>query len=327
LAPPARGGSVDERALHAWLARRVKARTNLLPIGDDAAALPFPAGGVLVATTDAFTEEFHFLADAPARAVGRGLAGANLSDLAAKGARPVGFLLDLLLPDGTSSRWTHQLVDGVLDGLRGTGAELLGGDTKPARARAVVGTAFGIADRRRLAPRTGARPGDLLVVTGEVGRGGRAYARSHATDPAVRAAGARELLDIRPRLREGAKLAGVAHAMVDTSDGIAEAGHLLAGASGVRVVLVSDQLPRVRSRPGGPKVDLSAAFFGGDYELLAALPPPALRRAIAAVGPGPGALTVVGRVERGRSAFLEAEGERRPLPRSGWRPFARNESP
>jgi thiamine-monophosphate kinase len=313
-----RSAPLDERAWHRWLAARVPRGHNRLPIGDDAAALSIRPNEVLVVTTDAFTERFHFLADAPARSIGRGLVGANLSDLAAKGARPVGFLLDLLLPPGTPERWARELVDGVHDGLRGTGAELLGGDTKPAASRAVVGTALGVADPRHLAPRTGARPGDALVVTGHVGRGGRAYARWRSTG---RAAAARELLDIRPRSREGVELARSAHAMLDTSDGIAESAHLLAQASGVTVVLVADQIPRVPERPGGAAVDWPIAFFGGDYELLAAVPPPGVARArqrLRALGTP---MTVVGRVEAGRGAWLERDGRRRALPAAGWRPF------
>jgi len=134
------------------------------------------------------------------------------------------------------------------------------------------------------------------------------------------------MLDVRPRVEEGAVLARWAHAMLDTSDGLAEASRLLAVASRVRVEVHEPWLPLA---PSLRAMALSAherrrrTFYGGDYELLLALPAgkfPAAQRAVRRVG---GRLTAVGRVARGRGAWLRDGGRVRPMPPAGWRPFAR----
>ena len=205
------------------------------------------------------------------------------------------------------------------------GAHLVGGDTKPGPVRTVVGFALGWGRADHLAPRTGARVGDLLATTGTVGRGGLAAERlrsSAGRSPRVLS----ELLTVRPRVPEGLALARWAHAMLDTSDGVAEATRLLASASGVRAIVEEAQLPLA---PGLTRIARNGhhrralAFYGVDYELLVALSPRDLlraRRAVRAVGC---TLTPIGRVERGRGAWLSHEGSTAPMPPAGWQPFDR----
>jgi thiamine-monophosphate kinase len=160
-------------------------------------------------------------------------------------------------------------------------------------------------------------------MTGVVGRGGLAAARlGDRRRPRIEALSA--LLDVRPRVREGLALARWAHAMLDTSDGLAESSHLLSDASRLRVVVEESHLPlapgilrRVRSLPRRRTV----AFFGGDYELLAALDPLDVEKARRAVRSAGGILTEVGRIEPGRGAWLEGAKGIVPMPRAAWRPF------
>jgi thiamine-monophosphate kinase len=293
-----------------------------LPLGDDTAAVPVGAGRVALLTSDALVEGYHFLADAPPRLVGAASASVNLSDIAAKGGRPVAFLLDLLVPPGTPEAWAQGVVEGAEAQLARFGAHIVGGDTKPAAHRSVVGTLVGFAASDRLAPRTGARVGDSIVTTGPVGRGGLSYLtwRRHP-----RSASARNgLLKIDPRVREGAALSRWANAMLDTSDGLADSARLLAEASGVQLVVDEDLLP---IEPGLERGTVARPalrrrmFLGGDYELLAALPAgafPAARSALQRLGCP---LTVIGHVERGQGAWLETSRGRIPFPDGTWRPF------
>ena len=291
-------------------------------MGDDTAALPIGLDRVVLLTSDALVEGYHFLPKSPPRAIGAAAAAVSLSDIAAKGGRPVAFLLDLLLPPGTPETWARSVVDGAEAELARYGAHLVGGDTKPSPRRTVVGMLVGTGCRDRLAPRTGARPGDVIVTTGTVGRGGsalRAWNRARNS----RRAGAR-LLRVRPRVREGPRLARWAHAMLDTSDGLADSARLLASASRVRVVIEAERLP---IDPGldrtvrAPRDRLRHAFLGGDYELLASLPPSQVRPARVALRRLGCPLTEIGRVERGSGAWLEESGRRRRMPEGGWRPF------
>jgi len=319
---PGSGRRLEERSFHRWVARTLTGGSRgLLPLGDDTAALPLGGGRVALLTTDALVEWTHFLPNSPPEAIGAAAANASLSDLAAKGGRPVALTLDLLLPAETPEGWARAVVRAADRAVRRFGGAVVGGDTKPSETPTVVGTLFGLGRADRLAPRTGGRPGDLLVTTGHVGRGGRAYRRFTERGPEDRAA-LRELLAIEPRIREGAALVPVAHAMLDTSDGIAEATRLLAEASGLRATLLATALPLAPGLTRGPDGSLpSAAFFGGDYELLAAIPPGRYDAARTAVLRRGGRLSAIGRLAPGRGAWLEdRSGVARPMPPMGFLP-------
>jgi thiamine-monophosphate kinase len=312
----------SERAFHAWLLRGNRRRPGIpLPLGDDAAAVRLTNGRLALLTTDALVEGTHFLAGSPPTAVGRAAAAVSLSDVAAKGGRPVALLLDLLLPPRTPATWARSVIAGARAEVRAWGAELVGGDTKPSATRAVVGTMLAEAEPGRLAPRSGARPGDRLLLTGTVGRGGiaaRALERNGPTAPVLRA-----LLRVEPRLFEGAVLVRYAHAMLDTSDGLGEAARLLARASRVRVELDLEAIPGdtgLRKVPPGPERE-AALLFGGDYELLAAVPSRSVRAAIRAVRTVGGLAHEVGTVRRGTGAVLRRKGVPSRMPTGGWEPF------
>lgn len=313
----------DERSFHRWLAATLPAgRRGLLRLGDDATALRPPSGRVVVLSTDALVEGFHFLRGSPPAGIGRAATAVSLSDAASKGARPVGILLDLLVPAGTPEGWLRSVVRGAEAEAARVGAHVVGGDTKPSPVRSVVSTVIAWGDPRHLPPRSGARAGDWLVVTGTVGRGGLAFEQLERSPLHPSARALRAMLEVHPRVREGAYLARFATAMIDTSDGLADACHLLSEASGTEVRLEEERIPwakgltRPTMRRGRSRNEVG--FFGGDYELLATVPPRSWPR----VRNTPGAkVTRIGRVVRGRGAILvSAEGER-ALPHAGWQPF------
>ncbi len=321
---PRAPAAFSERRFHAWARRHLPAgRVGLLPLGDDTAAVPI-GDAVALLTTDAFVEGSHFLRPSPPVAVGRALAAANLSDIAAKGGTPIALLLDLLLPPLEPAAWPKRVSEGAEAEMARAGGHLVGGDTKSSPHRALVGTVLAVGSRRHLAPRTGARAGDLLVTTGTVGRGGAAALTLPRRGTPGRAA-LLEMLAIHPRLAEGRALVRHARAMLDTSDGLAEAAHLLAEASRVRVVV---EIPRIpwdpallrRTTEGETRVH--AGFYGGDYELLASVPPRRWEAAERAVRDAGGTLAIVGSVEHGRGAVQGTPaGSRAMLPRAGWDPF------
>jgi len=318
--------AMDERRFHAWLARELPAgHGGLLPLGDDAAAVRPPAGTVAVLSIDSLVEGTHFRAASPPDRIGAAAAAVSLSDLAAKGADPTALLLAIVVPPGTPQRWAEDVTRGAERMARRSGMALVGGDTKPGPVRTVVSSVVGWAREGALAPRSAARPGDLLATTGTVGRGGAAAARLFGNRRPDRRALV-EMLDVRPRVAEGAVLRRWAHAMLDTSDGLAEAARLLADASHVRVDVDWDHLPLVRRLrdPALPPAERRRrAFYGGDYELLLALPPQSLPAAQAAVRRVGGRLSPIGRVARGRGAWLTVGSRTRPMHPAGWQPFAR----
>ncbi|HYA10819.1 MAG TPA: thiamine-phosphate kinase [Thermoplasmata archaeon] len=320
-----RSPAMEERAFHAWLAAALPSGSEgRLPLGDDAAAVRLPRGTVAVVSTDALVEGLHFRRASPPRLVGRAASATSLSDVAAKGAVPLAVFLAVIVPRGSPRAWAEQLVLGAEAEAARFGAHVLGGDTKPGPTRSVVSTVVGAARADRLVGRTGARPGDVLVTTGVVGRGGAAALALHEAGAAGERAVA-GLLRVRPRVREGPVLARYASAMLDTSDGLAESARLLANASEVRLVVDERRLPLATAlRKVAPASRRrSAAFYGGDYELLASVPPARVGPAARAVRAAGGRLTRVGAVERGRGAFLLTARGTETMPEAGWRPFGR----
>ncbi|HET7566410.1 MAG TPA: thiamine-phosphate kinase [Gaiellaceae bacterium] len=270
----ARLGDLGEFRLLAELERRGLAQG----IEHDAAEI-----GGLVVTQDALVEEVHFRFDLLSwRELGFRAAAVNLSDLAASGAEPLALVVSLGLPPETPVADVVELYEG----LNEPGVPVRGGDTTRAERVYVSVTALGRSER--VPGRAGARPGDLVVVTGPLGAAGAAFRAGRLARP-------------RPRLAEGRRLAAVATAMLDLSDGIAADARHLAERSGVRLAI---ELERVPLAQGASVDDLG---FGEDYELLATTPD--------ALG-----FAVVGRVEEGAGVALTLGGE--PFELAGWDHFA-----
>jgi thiamine-monophosphate kinase len=272
---------LGEFGLLAELERRGLAR------GQDAEGAVL-ADGVVV-TQDTLVEGVHFRrAWTSWRDLGWKAAAVNLSDLAALGAVPEALLVALALPADLDSVAVAELYEG----LREPGVPVAGGDTT--RAPVLVLTVTAVGRSERVPGRAGARPGDVLVVTGPLGG---AAAGLHALREGL--AGFDELVarQRRPplRLEEGRRLARVAHAVVDLSDGIAGDAARIAERSGCRLVLEPDRIPRApRLEEVG---DLPFWTLGEDYELLAAVAP----ADAATLG-----FPVVGRCEEGEG--VEPEG-------------------
>ncbi|WP_311269375.1 thiamine-phosphate kinase [Sphingobium sp. WCS2017Hpa-17] len=277
---------------------------------DDVAVLPI-GGSRLILTSDTMVEGVHYLPTDPPQDVGWKLAAVNLSDLAAKGARPVGCLLNYALSGDES--WDEAFIAGLGEALDRHAMPLLGGDTvkMPAgSARSYSLTAMGEA----IGPvptRTGAQPGDRLYVTGPVGDAGIGLTLA-TDDPAASGPLVEAYRRPRPRLAEGALLAPVASAMMDLSDGLLIDASRMAQASGVAITIdhIPLSLALEKVRGASVAVQLAAARAGDDYELLFALPhgatPPV--RAIP-----------VGHVAAGSGLILKIDGAVIPLPDSlGW---------
>jgi thiamine-monophosphate kinase len=235
-----------------------------------------------VVTQDALVERVHFRLDwITWRDLGFRAAAVNLSDLAAAGATPDGLIVTLGAPAETR-------VEDVLDlyeGMAEAGVPIVGGDTTRAESLVISVTAVGRSER--VPGRAGARPGDLLVVTGPLGAAGAAFRGGAYARPPL-------------RLEEGRRLAASAHAMLDVSDGIARDAGRLAERSGCRTVIELDRVPLA---PGAEAADLA---FGEDYELLAAVEQA-------------GELRVVGRCEEGEGVLVTRNGN--PVALGSWDHF------
>lgn len=271
----------------------------LLGIGDDAAVLEPAPGERLVATTDTLNVGVHFREDDPPATVGHKALAVNLSDLAAMGALPRWALLSLSLPEAKED-WAHSFIEGFLQLARNFGVQLVGGDTT-AGPLSIAVTALGQTRQGRYLARSGARPGDLVVVSGTVGDAAHALhvlAQGEQADPSVLERLRRPL----PRVELGATLVGKATACIDISDGLwADLGHIVR-ASACGAVLEAQRLPASESLARFPgEQRLAWQLTGGDdYELCFTWPSgeEAALEVIASTLDLP--LSVVGRIEDGR---------------------------
>jgi thiamine-monophosphate kinase len=313
-----------------------------LGVGDDAAVLLPPSGERLVATVDMLVEGQHFVRRGPAAAslrdIGWRAVAVNLSDVAAMGARPLWALCSLGLPPDLGPAEVEALCAGIGAAARAYGTAVVGGNLARVAERLVVDvTLLGAAVRP--VPRSGARPGDRVCVTGRLGAAAAGLALLSAdAGAALEEEVVRHLVRAQrlpvPRLAEGQALArlgsAAVHAMCDISDGLArDLARLLT--PGVGAVLWEAALPvpaEVRAAARVLGMDpLEWVLHGGeDYELLCAVAPDAVGAAQqACLGAGGVALHVIGEfVVGGGLRLARGPGEEGALlPPRGWDPFRR----
>lgn len=253
---------------------------------DDCAALPIPAGRDLVLKTDALIGEVHFFPDDPADKVAQKALRVNLSDLAAKGAKPEGFLLALALPKGIGKDWLAAFARGLGKDAAAFGCPLLGGDTDHTPGPVTIAiTAFGTLPRGSMVPRSGARPGDKVMVTGTIGDAALGLALRH--DPAAadrwglsrREAAhlAQRYLVPQPRNAVAEALRRHASAAMDISDGLAGDFTKLCAASGVSADVEVMRVPLSgaarRALAAEPELIERVLTGGDDYEVVCTIPP------------------------------------------------------
>lgn len=290
------------------------AHSAILGVGDDAAVVEPSEGHETVVTIDTLVCGTHFLSDAEPRAIGHKALAVNLSDLAAMGARPRWVLLAITLPE-VDEDWMSEFADGFYRLAWKYGVDLIGGDTTRGPL-AVTVTAIGEAPAGMALRRDGARHGDEIWVSGQIGSAALALAHVRG-DVRLKGRGLEECLAKLhtpvPRIELGRELAGIANSAIDISDGlVADANHV-AQRSGVRVEISYADVPCVaeamamKKQPPARQAILAG---GDDYELLFTVPPDrsALIDAISArLGLG---LTRIGRICTGSGVVvLDGSGE------------------
>lgn len=303
--------------LRAILARTPPATHTILGPGDDAAVIAAPSDSV-VATTDTLVHGPDFrMAWSSGYDLGWKSAAVNLADVAAMGARPTALLVALAVPRDLRLSFVEQLADGLRDACEALapGCAVVGGDLTVSDVLTVAVTALGDLEGREAVTRSGARPGDVVAVAGELGHAAHGLAvlfgrfRDGDTpvpvDSSVLAAGERSALDaqLRPAppigLGVAASVAG-ATAMMDVSDGLALDAGRLAEASGVTLSFVSSALGS----------DPARALTGGeDHAMLATFPPGML-------APG---FRVIGEVLERSTEGVMCDGQ--PVDAGGWDPY------
>jgi len=305
---------------------RPLAGVGALGLADDAALFDPPPGVQLVLAADAMVAGVHFLPDDPPDLVARKLLRTNLSDLAAMGADPLGYLLTVSVPRAATDAWFAAFAAGLAADQAEFGLTLLGGDTTSTPGPVSLSlTILGTVPPGEALRRNGARPGDEVWVSGTIGDGalGLLAAQGRLADPNGFLAGRYRLP--RPRLALGRGLRGVATACLDVSDGLVQdLGHLCR--AGKLAAVIEQQLVPISEAAaalGGGHV--TRCLTGGDDYELAFAAPVARAAAVMAAGQAAGVrVTRIGYFVAGDPAVrvMKADGVQLRLASAGWDHFA-----
>ncbi|EIZ84074.1 MULTISPECIES: thiamine-phosphate kinase [Methylobacterium] len=276
---------------------------------DDAATLTPTPGHDLVVTADAVVAGIHYFSDDPPDSIARKALGVNLSDIAAKGAVPRGFLLTLALPDDWTEAWLAGFSEGLGAAAAEAGCPLLGGDTVRSGGPALIGvTAFGEVPSGGIVRRGTARVGDRICVSGTIGDaalGLRLRLEPEAVwatslDPAQQALLADRYLHPRPRLALAAAIRRHASAAMDVSDGLAgDLAKMLGAGRTARIGAVPLSEAAARARDAEPGLIEPILTGGDDYEILCTVAPETLDALLAEAAQAGIPLTAIGTVTSG----------------------------
>ena len=300
-----------------------------LALTDDTAIFEPPVGHDLVLTADAVTGGVHFFADDPPDAIARKALRVNLSDLAAKGAKPLGFLLTVALPADIDDDWLEKFSSGLRVDAEAFACPLFGGDTIRTRGPVSVSIfAFGSVPKGRMVRRHGASAGDRIIVTGTIGDAALGLAVRKNSDTAEvwkLDAPAREHLLSRyllpqPRATLAESVQADASAAMDVSDGLAGDLGKLCAASGISAEIDVASVPLSEAAKRALAADetlIEAILTGGDdYEILCAMKPDAVPAFRARAAQAEVAVTDIG-------AIVDGTGEPRFIGANGPLSFAR----
>ena len=313
--------SAEERLIARYF-RPLATSPGAFGLGDDAASLVPPPGCDLVLTTDGVIAGVHFFADDPADKIGRKALRMNLSDLAAKGARPVGFLLSVALPAATDEAWVAAFAAGLGEDVKHYGCPLLGGDTDHTPGPLSVSiAAFGAVPHGKMVRRSTATAGDSVVVTGTIGdaalgvrlRRDESLGKRWRLPDAMSAHLRQRYLLPEPRNALAEAVLHHASAAMDVSDGLAGDLAKLCRASGVAAEIDAARVPlsdAARAVLEAEPALIETILTGGDdYEIVLTLPPEKLAALRAAAQSAGVAVTEIGRLMAGEGACFLRDGK------------------
>ncbi len=326
----ATSGELGERKIIELIQNRLDAMPNsAVPFGDDVSAVQIGAGKVAVLKTDMLVGKTDVPRGMSLWQAARKSVVMNISDFAAKGVEPKALLVSLGLPRNLLRKDVEEIARGLNAGAREYGAYVIGGDTGEASDLIIAVSLFGIAEKKTLMLRSGARPGDIVAVTGFFGKasaGLRLLMDGDAASKDLRKVLLEAVCMPKARLKEGLTLCGLraVSASIDSSDGLAWSLHELARLSKVGFVVtsvpVADEVRRFAEFNRLDALDL-ALYGGEEYELVVTVKPKLwvdAERAVEGVG---GRLLPIGKVTRDTQVALVVDGEKRLVEARGWEHF------
>lgn len=323
-----RVSDVGERALVELAKRICKSGPRIkVGIGDDAAAIDVD-GRYLIATTDMLVARTHFPHGATAEQMGHKAVIVNLSDLAAMGAEPLALIFSVALPRGLDVGFVRRIIRSMDLTARKYGTYVVGGDLDESNDITIAGSAFGLASKGKLLTRSGAKPGDVIAVTGRLGAASAGLKLLLERFPPK---GYEKLIkaQLEPiaRVREGTVLAeNGARAAIDITDGLAANLWQMSRMSKVKLIIDREKVPihplvQKFAEQHEFNVEDFALFGGEDFELLFTVQRRSWRRAKLALRHIGTKVTVIGHVARGRGVYIQRDSVLKKLPDRGYEHF------
>jgi thiamine-monophosphate kinase len=319
------GGSAEDRLIARHFGPLAK-HPGAFGLIDDCATLTPPAGADLVLKTDAIVGGVHFFPGDPPDTVARKALRVNLSDLAAKGAKPAGFLLSLALPKTIDDAWLKAFARGLGKDADAFGCPLLGGDTDRTPGPVTIAiTVFGTLPKGTMVMRSGARVGQRVCVTGTIGDAALGLVLRHDANAATRWTLTRAQKDHlasrylvpQPRNALAEALRRYAAGAMDVSDGLAGDLRKLCAASGVAAEVEVERVPlsgAARQAVAAEPAMIETTFTGGDdYEIVCTVEPSRLRAFHAAAAKAGVPLTEIGEIVKGTAGARFLDRDRKPL--------------
>jgi len=300
-----------------------------VPFGDDVSAVEVDGGRLAVVKTDMLVGRTDVPPGMSLKEAARKAVVMNVSDMAAKGVKPIAVLAALGLPNSLTERDVEELASGLNMGAREYGAYIIGGDTNEASDLVISCSAIGFCEKGRFIGRRGARPGDILAVTGFFGKtscGLKILLEGLGAPREIRDTLVQSVLVPEARLKEGLALAstGAVTASIDSSDGLAWSLHELSRASGVGFSVenlpVAPEAERFAELHGLDPYEL-CLYGGEEYELVVTVRPDLwyeAERALRSVG---GRLIRIGVATRTEEVTLNVGGRARTIESKGWEHF------
>jgi len=295
-------------------------------IGDDCAALEFGEEYLLI-STDMISKKTHVPEIMTPWQIGWFVVAINLSDIAAKGGKPLGLVLSLGLPGDTSDSFLEELTRGANVCATTYGTSIIGGDTKENPSVTICGTVFGTVKKDEFMSRKGTKPGDIVAITGTLGKAGAGYyaiQSSIENDEILKG-----LLEPKPRINEGIALARekVVSSCMDISDGLSSSLYQLQELNNVGFEIEKEKIPLsqmlLKLAEENENLDIYkyCLHFGGDYELLLTIPPSEFEKAQRSVEKTGNYLTNIGQVTKGNEVCIIDGSVKKILPNEGYEHF------
>ncbi len=321
---------LGERKIIEILASYFEAMPNLpIPFGDDVSAVNLDQKQIAVLKTDMLVGKTDVPRNMSLWQAARKAIIMNVSDFASKGAQPTAVLVSLGLPRDFMRKDIEEIARGLNAGAREYGAYIIGGDTGEASDLIISISLFGTAEKTALMLRSGAKPGDILAVTGFFGKsasGLRLLTDNYSLSPNLRDVLLNAVCMPNARLKEGLALSrsGAVSASIDSSDGLAwslhEIGKMSEVGFTVNSVPVDEEVRRFAEFNHLDSLEL-ALYGGEEYELVVTIKPKGwvdAETAIEAIG---GRLLPIGKVTKDRQVLLDVDGQKRTIEARGWEHF------